>query len=495
MSGELPAGWVSAQLENLTDDVSYGYTASSTQERAGPHLLRITDIQENKVNWPAVPFCVIDESKKDKYLLQKGDLVFARTGATVGKSFLIRNEIPESVFASYLIRVRCTTNEITSYLSHYFNSGEYWEQITDCSSGIGQPNVNGSKLKELTIPIPPLAEQTRITQKLDELLAQVDTLKARIDAIPALLKRFRQSVLAAAVSGRLTEEWREARCLPETSVDLLAHTKTEKLSWVVENSDHNEAKRVFKRASGFDAGSLEAQSLPDGWCWASLEDVVLLVVDCHNKTAPYQEAGVALVRTTNIRDGAFSWEDLRHVSEETYTYWSRRCVPEPGDIVFTREAPMGEAAIIPPSTKLCLGQRTMLFRCVNGGTSAGYLLLALLDPVFKTRSEEIAVGTGVKHFRVGDVSDLKIPVAPKEEQTEIVRRIEQLFAFADQLEAKVASARSRIDHLTQSILAKAFRGELVPQDPNDEPASVLLKRIKAQRAAAPKTKRGRKASV
>ena len=156
---------------------------------------------------------------------------------------------------------------------------------------------------------------------------------------------------------------------------------------------------------------------------------------------------------------------------------------------------MGEAAIIPPSTKLCLGQRTMLFRCVNGGTSAGDLLLALLDPVFKTRSEEIAVGTGVKHFRVGDVSDLKIPVAPKEEQTEIVRRIEQLFAFADQLEAKVASARSRIDHLTQSILAKAFRGELVPQDPNDEPASVLLKRIKAQRAAAPKTKRGRKASV
>ena len=188
-------------------------------------------------------------------------------------------------------------------------------------------------------------------------------------------------------------------------------------------------------------------------------------------------------------------EDLRHVSEGTYTYWSRRCVPEPGDIVFTREAPMGEAAIIPPSTKLCLGQRTMLFRCVNGGTSAGYLLLALLDPVFKTRSEEIAVGTGVKHFRVGDVSDLKIPVAPKEEQTEIVRRIEQFFAFADQLEAKVASAKSRIDHLTQSILAKAFRGELVPQDPNDEPASVLLERIKAQRAAAPKAKRGRKASV
>lgn len=385
----------------------------------------------------------------------------------------------------------------SNFLRHQLCEQGFRERLCAEVSGVGGSLTRAQPKKVTTykIVLPPLAEQTRIAQKLDELLAQVDTLKARIDAIPALLKRFRQSALAAAVSGRLTEEWREARCLPETSVDLLAHTKTEKLSWVVENSDHNEARRVFKRASGFDAGSLEAQSLPDGWCWASLEDVVLLVVDCHNKTAPYQEAGVALVRTTNIRDGAFSWEDLRHVSEGTYTYWSRRCVPEPGDIVFTREAPMGEAAIIPPSTKLCLGQRTMLFRCVNGGTSAGYLLLALLDPVFKTRSEEIAVGTGVKHFRVGDVSDLKIPVAPKEEQTEIVRRIEQFFAFADQLEAKVASAKSRIDHLTQSILAKAFRGELVPQDPNDEPASVLLERIKAQRAAAPKAKRGRKASV
>ena len=98
-------------------------------------------------------------------------------------------------------------------------------------------------------------------------------------------------------------------------------------------------------------------------------------------------------------------------------------------------------------------------------------------------------------LNLGILKKLPIPLPPLAEQTEIVRRIEQLFAFADQLEAKVAAAKSRIDHLTQSILAKAFRGELVAQDPNDEPASVLLERIKAQRAATPKAKRGRKASV
>ena len=107
----------------------------------------------------------------------------------------------------------------------------------------------------------------------------------------------------------------------------------------------------------------------------------------------------------------------------------------------------------------------------------------------------VGVGTGLQHIHLTDLKQDAIPLPSKCEQTEIVRRVEQLFAFADRLEAKVASAKSRIDHLTQSTLAKAFRGELVPQAPNDEPASVLLARIKAQRAAAPKAKRGRKTTA
>ena len=105
------------------------------------------------------------------------------------------------------------------------------------------------------------------------------------------------------------------------------------------------------------------------------------------------------------------------------------------------------------------------------------------------------VGSAIKNLHLTDMKVLAVPFAPLKEQTEIVRRVEQLFTFADQLEAKVASAKTRIDHLTQSILAKAFRGELVSQDSNDEPGSVLLERIKAQRAAAPKAKRARKASA
>ena len=105
------------------------------------------------------------------------------------------------------------------------------------------------------------------------------------------------------------------------------------------------------------------------------------------------------------------------------------------------------------------------------------------------------VGVAQQHFNVGSMKKMPINLPPLEEQTEIVLRVEQLFAFADQLEARLTDARQRVDALTQSILAKAFRGELVPQDPNDEPASVLLERIAAQRAADPKPKRGRKAAA
>ncbi|MGL4754864.1 MAG: restriction endonuclease subunit S [Aeromonadaceae bacterium] len=161
---------------------------------------------------------------------------------------------------------------------------------------------------------------------------------------------------------------------------------------------------------------------------------------------------------------------------------------------------MGEAAIVPTGHRVCLGQRTMLIRPVENLVSAKYLLLAIMDPNFKTRSDIFAVGTGVKHYRVGDVSNLIIPIPPTDEQTEIVRRVEQLFAYADTLEQQANAAKERVDNLTQAILAKAFRGELTSDwraaNPDlisgDNSAGALLARIQAERvtASGKKSKRG-----
>ncbi len=164
-------------------------------------------------------------------------------------------------------------------------------------------------------------------------------------------------------------------------------------------------------------------------------------------------------------------------------------MPRSGDILFTREAPMGEAGIIPTNTKLCMGQRIMLLRPMPEFTNPKYVLLNILSLPFKERMNKSAVGTAVKHLRVADVESLTYPLAPIEEQTEIVARVEQLFAYADQIEQRVKDAQSRVNHLTQAILAKAFRGELTAdwraQNPDlisgENSAEALLARIKAER--------------
>ncbi len=487
--GGLPEGWIEVKLENISSDISYGYTAKSTQLNVGPHLLRITDIQDGDVNWSSVPFCEIDSNKEEKYLIEKGDLLFARTGATVGKSFLVRIDPPKSVYASYLIRVRTLDKSGTEYLAHFFNSPAYWNQITELSAGIGQPNVNGSKLKALQIPLPPLEEQTVIAQALDTLLAQVDSIKTRLDAMPKILKTFRQSVLAAAVSGKLTEEWRGDNEYG-SAAELLKKFKIARSEIFINEIEggNKETKKLFGKISKH-VFSKPIEFIPEDWVWTSFMDSMERVVDCHNKTAPYIEKGIPLIRTPDIRDGKISLKGARYISEETYDYWSRRCPPEAGDIVLTREAPMGEAGIVPVGVKLCMGQRMMLLRPLPEYVNPSYVLLNILSLNFQIRMHKKAIGTGVKHLRVSDVESLTYPMCSLKEQSEIVRRVEELFAFADQIEQQVKNAQGRVNNLTQSILAKAFRGELSTQWRAENPelisgensAEALLEKINIER--------------
>lgn len=171
----LDDNWEVLPVEDFCDPPQYGYTESASLQPVGPRFLRITDIQGASVTWENVPYCQCPEPSK--YLLKTNDLVFARTGATTGKSFVIR-ECPEAVFASYLIRLRVKDTVLVDYLYRYFQTPSYWKQIADEKTGTGQPNLNGSKLSKLKVPVAPMEEQRRIVRELDALQAQVDALKA-----------------------------------------------------------------------------------------------------------------------------------------------------------------------------------------------------------------------------------------------------------------------------------------------------------------------------
>lgn len=449
--GKLPEGWVGPQLDEIATDINYGYTASSTSENIGPKMLRITDIQDNKVDWNSVPFCKIEDNQKNKYLLCNGDLVFARTGATVGKSFLINEDISNIVFASYLIRVRCNKKINSHYLSYFFRSPTYWSQITEFSAGIGQPNVNGSKLKKLNLPLTSVYEQKIIAEKLDTLLAQVDSTKARLEQISQILKRFRQAILAAAISGKLTDKWRKL-------TDLQTIWKSHTLGELV-TIDRGSSPRPIKDYITTDENGVN---------WIKIGDT---------------KEGEKYIRSTKERITKEGSKKSRKVT--------------PGDFILSNSMSLGRAYIVEIEGYVHDGW--FILRLPEN-IDKNYFYYLLSSSQLQTQFSSLAVGGVVQNIRSELVKQAIVNIPPLPEQHEIVRRVEQLFAWADTIEKQVNSALTRVNSLTQSILAKAFRGELTAQWRAENPdlisgensAAALLEKIKAERAASGGKKTSRK---
>lgn len=451
MSG-LPGGWAEVEIGEIAEVVAGGTPKAndaSNFEAPGVGIAWLTPADLSGYKAKEISKGSRDLSLKgyescSAKLMPKGSLLFS-SRAPIGYVALAANDISTNQgFKSFIF-----PREINPSFAYY-----YLKSIRELADSLGTgttfKELSGTTAKTLPFRMAPTSEQTRIAQKLDELLAQVDTLKARIDAIPVLLKRFRQSVLAAAVSGRLTEEWRTQHSQP-----------------VWELSTFGDAGAV---SGGLTKNAKRSE--------LSLEKPYLRVANVHANKLILDD-----VTSIGLTEKEFEKTKLRA-----------------GDILIVEGngslEHIGRAAIWGGEVPDCSHQNHLIRWRATSKVLPNFALYQLLSPQGRKQLVELANSTtGLHTLSITKVAALSLPVPTPGEQAEIVRRVEQLFAFADQLESKVASAKTRIDHLTQSILAKAFRGELVPQDPNDEPASALLERIRAQRAAAPKTKRTRKTSA
>lgn len=196
-------GWVEKRLGDLSR-INYGYTESASVNKVGPHFLRITDIQDNDVDWATVPYCPIDANDLPKYKLADGDIVFARTGATTGKSYLVTNP-PDAVFASYLIRVQLKEKELLpQFVNLFFQTHSYWDTIRAGVSGSAQGGFNATKLGELVIPFPPLGkEQRAIVAGLESLQNETQRLESIYQQKLAALEALKKSLLHHAFTGQL----------------------------------------------------------------------------------------------------------------------------------------------------------------------------------------------------------------------------------------------------------------------------------------------------
>ncbi|WP_114779156.1 restriction endonuclease subunit S [Vibrio cholerae] len=437
---QLPKGWVNLALGDLCSKLTDGSHNPPKAKESGLPMLSAKNIQNGKLHFGLGSRLIsedefIVEDKRTR--ISQGDVLLTIVGA-LGRAAVVTT--PEKFTLQRSVAVLHAPLVSPFFLKYSFESPAFQKQVFDNAKGTAQKGIYLKKLRELSISLPSAAEQTRIVEKLDEVLAQVDTIKARLDGIPEILKRFRQSVLAAAVSGKLTEELRFER---------------------LEHSEHK------------------------------LKEILDITSGIAFKKSQYSEEGSRLLQIANVSYGKAKWDKESFVSLELAKEYKDYGLIE-GDLVMALNRPITNgmlkvAQIVRNDLPATLYQRVARLRvkeAVKTTLATEYLFLSLRSSEFREQVEQNLKGSDQPYLNTSTLGELNISIYLLEEQKEIVRLVDQYFAFADTIEAQVKKAQARVDKLTQSILAKAFRGELVPQDPNDEPADKLLERIALARKEA-----------
>jgi len=480
-NAELPEGWEMARLDEISTAPQYGWTTGADKDNNDLKLLRTTDISKGSVDWATVPGCNKKPDNMAKYILFPGDILVSRAGS-VGLSYVVK-ECPESIFASYLIRFRILPPIESDFIGLYLKSPQYWSAIADETAGIAIPNVNATKLKKLKIPLPPLAEQKRIVAKVDELLARVNAARERLAKVKEILKCFRQSVLAAACSGRLTEDWREKHPWIPSVKEVIEKIQRTRLEQTI---TEKEKKRIRDTYSYQEKGDPEL--LPQSWKYVALDK--LCASFQYGSSKKSQASGIVpVLRMGNIQNGRIDWSKLVYSSDDLEI---QKYKLNPGDALFNRtNSPelVGKTAIYSGEQPAAFAG--YLIRINNfQELQSEYLNYCLNTPYAKEFCLQVKTdGVSQSNINAQKLGKFEVPFCSKEEQQEIVCRLEALFKLADAIEKRVAAAGERAERLTQAILAKAFRGELVPTEAelarlegrSHEPASALLAKIEAQR--------------
>jgi len=460
---ELPENWVITSLGKVTQPIKKVKPKDEPQKE----ILYLDIGGIDKATKTVVDYKKYfgkDAPSRAQQAIKKGDIAFANVRPYLRNIAIVPKDLDGQVGSTGFCFLRPAEGVDNKYIYYWVLSNNFINNITKYQKGSSYPAVTNKQILERDIPLAPHEQQKRIVAKIEELFSHIDAGIEALKKAKQLLKQYRQSVLKSAVTGELTKEWREAnKDKLEPVSQQLEQIEAYRNKWIEDQiaEGSNEAKRLKNKLKKHEFDEIENEYVPEDWVSVSLLKLCLVVVDCHNKTAPYVEKGISLIRTSNIRHGVINFEEkMKYVNEETYEYWSRRCPPESGDILFTREAPMGESAIIPEDTKVCMGQRMMLLRTIHELTDIEYLHIALMEPLFQKRFQNFKVGVGVQHLRVGDVEKSVIALPSLEEQKEIVRVAGERLDSIKRLEVEIEYQLIKSEKNKQSVLASAFSGKV-----------------------------------
>ncbi|MBU6951957.1 restriction endonuclease subunit S [Hahella sp. HN01] len=485
---ELPEKWTWVRLGAVTN---YGDAPKVEFKDVTPDtwVLELEDIEKSSSKLLKKVFAHERKFKSTKNGFPIGAVLYGKLRPYLDKVLIADTE---GVCSTEISPISFYENINAYYLRWYLKSPFFISYANGSTYGMNLPRLGTDSAREALFPFPPLEEQSRIVAKVDELMALCDQLEAQQQKRRTLQNHLRQATLQAVAASQspheLQESWQRLQAnfgqlfsAPEdvvafkglildlavsgnlsniehrhdsTGEQLLEAIAQRRIAWLheAEDQEKKEAQTMLKKLRTQQV-NLPEITLPEHWAWATFLQVSQAVVDCHNKTAPYVANGIHLVRTTDIRNGEMNLTNTKKITEETFDYWARRMPPKAGDIFFTREAPMGEAAIVPKNEKVCLGQRTMLIRLFPEFFNNRFLLYVIRSPSFQARMIEAAIGMTVKHLRVGGVEDLVVPVPPKPEQDAIVSIIDSLFNMCDYFEKQLSKKQRLAENLVTSSVS------------------------------------------
>jgi len=431
---EIPQGWEWERWGNISQSIQYGYNAPAL-EKGVIRMVRISDIQDNKVVWDTVPFCMIEEQDIETYLLEVNDILFARTGGTVGKSFLVEEVPLKSIYAGYLIRTRYSSLLCPHYMKAFMESQLYWEQLKNGTIATAQPNCNGKTLAKMLLPIPPVNEQKRIIEKLYSISFLVERYSKSQDALnlinTQIHEQLRKSILQDAIQGRLVPQLESEG----TAEELLEQIRQEKLRLVEEGKlkksaltasviykgdDNKYYEQVGKKC--LDITEQIPFETPENWVWVRMGQIGDWGAGStpQRGNANYYNRKILWLKTGELNNGIV-YDTEEKVTQKAFQDYSLR-MNKIGDVLIAMYgATIGKLAIVGKeltTNQACCG-------CTPYLIYNWYLFYFLMA----SRDSFIKKGEGGAQPNISRVKlvEYLIPLPPLKEQYRIVAQIEKLF--------------------------------------------------------------------
>ena len=424
---EIPESWRWVRWGDLSQSIQYGYNAPA-QDVGRIKMVRISDIQDGKVLWDTVPYCEIREEEIPTYLLQKNDILFARTGGTVGKSYLVKDVPEESIYAGYLIRTRYSSLLCPEYMKYFMESLLYWNQLRNGTIATAQPNCNGKTLSKMILPLPPLAEQKRIVAKIEELLLHVDHYAAAYEKLEQFNAKFpedmKKSVLQYAIQGKLVEQREEEG----TGEELYRQIQAEKKRRIKEGKIKKEKPlpEIAEDEIPFD--------IPGSWKWVRIGTVATILggkrIPAGRKLSS-NDTGYIYIRVSDMKDGYVSTENLQYVPEDIFPSISKYIIHKE-DVFITVAGTIGRVGKIPPEldgANLTENADRLVFSLMD----QDWLIKCMQSSLVQNQIADATTKVGQPKLAIIRIQNMLIPLPPLSEQKRIVAKLEEILPLCERL--------------------------------------------------------------